>query len=115
MKTLIKLQFVPFLKRISETLDKEEIQHEITYCFIDKNLFNNITFIIPDHIQSYDITRLFQCEYIKEKEGIITTIIDGILIDFVKTKNTDWFYTFFYYNWDIIHVLIDILAYHSFN
>jgi len=110
MKTLAKIQFIPFLKKISDTLDKEEIQHDIPFCHIDKNIFNNITIIIPDHIQSYDISKLFQCEMIKEKEGVITTIIDGFLVDFVKVRHEEWFYAFFYYSWDITHVLIDILA-----
>jgi len=115
MKTLAKIQFLPFLKKISETLDKEEINHDIPFCHIDKMLFNQITIIIPDHIQSYNISELFQCEYIKEKEGIIKTIIDGIAIDFVKTKSEDWFYTFYYYCWDILHVLVDIMLSKNFN
>ena len=115
MKTLAKIQFITFLKKISDTLDKEEIQHDIPFCHIDKNIFNNITIIIPDHVQSYDISKLFQCEMIKEKEGVITTIIDGFLIDFVKVRHEDWFYTFFYYSWDITHVLIDIMSNKSFN
>ena len=115
MKTLAKMQFLPFLKKISETLDKEEINHDIPFCHIDKMLFNQITIIIPDHIQSYDISEMFQCEYIKEKEGIIQTIIDGIAIDFVKTKTDDWYYTFYYYCWDILHVLVDIMVSKNFN
>lgn len=115
MKTLSKIQFIPFLKTISDILDKEEIEHEIPFCHIDKILFNNITIIIPDHIAIFDINRMFATEYIKEKEGIITCIIDGILIDFVKTKSEEWFYTFYYYSWDMLHVFIDILYGETFN
>jgi hypothetical protein len=51
----------------------------------------------------------------KEKNGIITTKINDFPINFIKTSERDWSFTFHYYNWDIIHVLVDILMFENFN
>ena len=88
---------------------------ELPYCHIDKIDFNYQVIVIPDSIQSFDIGKLFTCTSIKEKEGIIYTVIDNIAINFVKTREDEWFYTFYYYCWNVLHVLVDILAYKSFN
>lgn len=115
MKTLTKQQFIPFLKNISEILDKEEIKHEVPYCHIDKIIFNHIFIIIPDYITEFDIAKYFNCIEIKEKNGIIRANIDDFLVNFVKTRDKDWTYTFYYYSWNIIPVLIDILTSKSFD
>ena len=106
-----KQEFITFLKKISTVLDKEEIKHELPYCHIDKIDFNYQVIVIPDSIQSFDIGKLFTCTSIKEKEGIIYTVIDNIAINFVKTREDEWFYTFYYYCGNVLHVLVDILAY----
>ncbi len=115
MKTLTKKEFIPYLKKISDILDKEEIIHELPFCHIDKMDFNQMFIIIPDHVQSYDISRLFTCSTIKEQEGIIYTIIDDISVNFIKTSGVEWFYTLFYYSWNILNVFVDILLSESFN
>lgn len=111
--TLSKNDFIKFLKNISVTLEKEEIQHELPFCHIDKQEFNHMYIIIPDHITSFDIGKIFTCTTIKEKEGIIYTVIDNFLVNFVKTNQNDWYYTFWYYCWNVLPVLVDILAYSS--
>ena len=114
MKSLSKQQFVPFLKNISTILDGEEINHEIPFCHIDKMFFNHIDIIIPDYVASFDIGKLFNCSQIKEKKGIINTIIDDVTVNFIKTKETEWVYTFYYYSWNVLPVLLDVMAYKSF-
>jgi len=115
MKTLHKKDFITFLKKISEELDKEEINHDIPYCHIDKIDFNHIYIIIPEHIAVFDIGKLFNCSTIKEKNGIISAVIDEFDVKFVKTKKSDWYYTFFYYCWNTLNVFVDTLAHKSFN
>jgi hypothetical protein len=115
MKTLHKKDFIIFLKNISDVLEKEEIKHDIPYCHIDKTTFNHIHIIIPEHIAVFDIGKLFNCTTIKEKTGIISAVIDDFDVKFVKTKESDWYYTFYYYCWNVLSVLVDILAYKSFN
>jgi len=114
MKNLNKKEFLPFLKSISETLDKEEINHELPYCHIDKQEFNHMFIIIPDHVTQFDIGKLFNCLEVKEKNGIIRANIDDFLVNFVKTRGDEWYYTFFYYSWNIIPVLVDMLAHQAF-
>jgi len=115
MKILDKKDFIPFLKSLSDKLDKEEIEHEIPFCHIDKIEFNYISIIIPDHITNFDIGKLFNCSKINEKEAIIHTTIDDFSVDFIKTSTENWYYTLFYYSWNVIPVLMDILAFKSFN
>lgn len=111
--TLSKNDFIKLLKNISVTLEKEEIQYELPFCHMDKQEFNHIYIIIPDHITSFDIGKIFTCTTIKEKEGIIYTVIDNFLVNFVKTSQNDWYYTFWYYCWNVLPILVDILAYSS--
>ncbi|NPV13148.1 MAG: hypothetical protein HPY57_15380 [Ignavibacteria bacterium] len=115
MKTLNKTEFILFLKTISDTLEKEEIQYELPFCHIDKVSFNHMYIVIPDHITSYDISKIFNCDTVNEKEGIITSVIDDFTIYFVKTNQHDWYYTFWYYCWNILPIMIDILAFSSYN
>jgi len=114
MKTLNKKEFIKFLKEISDILDKENIQHELPFCHIDKQSFNHMYIIIPDHIATFDIGKLFTCNTIKEKEGIIYTNINDFNVNFVKSNSNDWYYTFWYYCWNILPVLVDILAFSSY-
>lgn len=109
MKTLNKKEFIPFLKNISDKLNKEDIKHDIPYCHIDKIKFNKITIIIPDHITIYDIGKLFNCEKIKEKSSIIDAIIDDFLICFVKSSDKNWYYNFYFFSWDILHIFVDVI------
>jgi len=114
MKTLNKKEFIPFLKNISEVLDKEEIEHELPFCHIDKDSFNHMFIIIPDQVTAFDIGEYFNCIEIKEKNGIVRTNIDDFLVNFVKSRDVDWVYTLYYYSWNIIPVLVDILVSKSF-
>jgi hypothetical protein len=113
--TLNKKNFLITLKNISNILDKKEIKHDLPFCHIDKQIFNHMFIIIPDYVTVFDIADYFNCVGIKEKNGIIRTIIDDIVINFVKTRENEWNYTFYYYSWNIIHTFVDILMSKSFN
>jgi len=110
-----KSEFVKILYKVSEILENEGIKHDIPLPYINKEEFNYVTIIIPDHIAIYDISKMFNCADIKEKVGVINTIIDDIKIDFVKTSEKNWSYVFHYYSWNILHVLVDILFYENFH
>jgi len=110
-----KDKFIKILKNVSETLEKEEIKYDIPFSYINRDEFEEISIIIPDHVAIYDITRMFNVIDIKEKSGIISVMIDDIMFDFVKTSEMNWWFTFFYYSWDITHILVDILLFENFN
>jgi len=105
-----KKEFIKYLKNITDTLEKDEIRYELPYCHIDKTKFDYMDIIIPDHIQGFDISKLFTCTKIKEKESIIDCEIDGFKVRFIKTSEKDWFYTFYYYCWNVVPVFVDILS-----
>jgi hypothetical protein len=46
----------------------------------------------------------------KEKEGIIYTKINDFDVKFIKTSDKLWSYTHYYYSWDILHILMNILV-----
>ena len=110
MKTLKKEEFITFLKTISDKLDDEEINHEIPFCHIDKEEFNYINIIIPDHILATDINDLFNCSDAKEKKGIVSTLIGDFRVNFIKTNSKDWYFVFWYYSWNVLPILLDVLA-----
>jgi len=110
MKKYIKNDFIKYLQGISLLLDKAEIKHEIPFCHIDKMEWNYINIIIPDFITSYDISNILNPSNIKEKESIIYVDLDGFDIRFIKTRDDLWVYTLYYYSWDILHILMNILT-----
>lgn len=114
-KTITKIDFIKFLKTITSELDKEEIKYDIPFCHINKPDFNHIHIIIPDHIPVFDINRIFNCTTIKEDAGIITSIINDFNVIFIKSSEQDWNLNFYYYSWNVLHILIDMIFYNSFN
>lgn len=110
MKQLEKKDFLKFLQIISISLDKAEIKHEIPFCHIDKVEWNYINVIIPDFITEYDLIKMLNISFSKEKEGIIYTIIDDFDVRFIKTSDRLWSYTHYYYSWDILHILMNVLV-----
>lgn len=115
MKILEKQEFIQFLKKISTTLEENDIKHDIPYCHIDKIEFNMIHVIIPDVVNIFEIREIFICDSLIEKNNIIVAKIDGVLINFVKSDNVNWNYKFYYYCWNILPVLLDIMISKSFN
>jgi len=114
-KTIAKIDFIKFLKTITSELDKEEIKYDIPFCHINKPDFNHIYIIIPDHIPVFDINRIFNCTTIKEDAGIITSMINDFNVIFIKSSEQDWNLNFYYYSWNVLHILIDMIFYNSFN
>lgn len=114
-KTITKIDFIKFLKTITSELDKEEIKYDIPFCHINKPDFNHIYIIIPDHIPVFDINRIFNCTTIKEDAGIITSMINDFNVIFIKSSEQDWNLNFYYYSWNVLHILIDMIFYNSFN
>jgi hypothetical protein len=114
-KTITKIDFIKFLKTITSELDKEEIKYDIPFCHINKPDFNHIHIIIPDHIPVFDINRIFNCTTIKEDAGIITSMINDFNVIFIKSSEQDWNLNFYYYSWNVLHILIDMIFYNSFN
>lgn len=110
MKTLEKKEFVKFLKIISHNLNQAEIKHEIPFCHIDKQTWNYINIIIPDFITTYDITKILNTNNIKEKSGIIYTVIDDFDVRFIKSSEDLWSYSFYFYAWDTLHILMNVLT-----
>lgn len=109
MKILNKKEFLPFLKTIMDTLEKNEIKYDVPYCHIDKEEFNHITILISSDYTTIDLVKMFNFQQIKEKDSIIYTIYENFPINFVRTKDSDWGYTFIYYCWNVLPYLIDVM------
>lgn len=109
MKTLHKQEFLSFLKIISSALEKEEIKFDIPFVHINKTTFNHIYILVQDTISSFDITNMFNTQQVREKNGIIYSIIDDFAVNFVKTDQKLWGYTFYYYCWNVLPYFIDCL------
>jgi len=110
MKILEKKEFIKFLKIISINLDKAEIKHEIPFCHIDKVEWNYINIIIPDIITQYDLVKILNMGETHEKYSIIYAKINDFDVRFIKTPEKLWSYTHYYYSWDILHVLMNVLV-----
>jgi len=105
---MVKKEFLILLKQLSDKLTEKDIKHDMPYCHINKMDFNHIYILIPDFV-IFDELDFLTPTFIKEKKGIIYTTIDGIHINFVKTPDDMWGYTFHYYSWNSMHVYIQSL------
>ena len=110
MKTLEKQEFIKFLKIISTTLDKADIKHEIPFCHIDKQNWNYINIIIPDFISDFDLIKILNINESKTSSNIIYTKINGFDVRFIKSSEQLWHYSLYFYSWDVLHVLMNVLT-----
>jgi hypothetical protein len=105
-----KLNFLIQLKGISKILTDNDIEHDIPYCCIDKELFEHVYIIIPDHIENMDLLKMFNFEQVKESINRIDGLIEGIMYIFIKSSKQKWNYKFYYYSWDVLRHLINSIA-----
>jgi len=110
IKQLEKKEFVKFLKIISHNLDIAEIKHDIPFCHIDKPNWNYINIIIPDFTTSFEIMKILNTTDIKEKSSIIYAKIDDFDVRFIKSSEQMWQYNFYFYAWDTLHILMNVLT-----
>ena len=110
MKTLEKKEFIKFLKIISHNLDTAEIKHDIPFCHIDKSSWNYINIVIPDIVTTFELMKILNTNDIKEKAGIIYATIDDFDVRFIKSSEQMWQYNFYFYAWDILHILLNVIS-----
>lgn len=108
-RILEKLEFINLLKEVSLKLDKNGIRNEIPFVYKNKKNYDFIKILIP---QETDVTTLEDIFKSGEYQ-LINRYIDFYYKDFrfifIRTPDTEFFPTFFYYSWDILPTLMNVM------
>lgn len=111
---MIKTDFIPFIKKISDKLTEEDIKHDIPTMFKSQIDFNHIFFIIPDTTKSFELAKIFFFDFVKEQYGKIYAKMANFPIIFILSSEDDWKYKYYYYSWNNLRTLINTI-YYNFN
>lgn len=108
-RILEKTEFISLLKEVSVKLDSNGIRNEIPFVFKNKETYDFIKILIP---QETDVTKLEEIfksgEYQSIKKYIDFYYKDFRFI-FIRTPEIEFFPTFFYYSWDILPTLMNVM------
>jgi hypothetical protein len=107
--SLSKKDFLVLLKDVSDKLSENNIEHEIPYCYIDKENFNYIDIIIPDFININDLILNLNISNPKEENGILEGEIEKFRFNFIKTPVDYMNIAFYHYCWNFFLPLIKAL------
>lgn len=109
MKIFEKKDFLIFLKKISDILNKTGIKHEIPYCLINKRKFNYIDIIVyKKDIDQKILSRILNIEKFKiEDENIIITYIEDFKINWILSDDDkDFYFKFYYYSFNFFPYIL---------
>lgn len=97
------------LKQVITFLEKESIAYEIPYVHINKQEFNHLNIVVVNTIDTRLLSTNLNISNIKEKNNIIFTEIDNFSVNFIKCDSENLKSAFYYYNWNILNVLMQSL------
>lgn len=108
-RKLEKRDFIPLLKEVSEKLDAKDIRHEIPFVYIDKTSFDFIKIIIPQEIDVTNLEDIFKSSDYQSNGKYIDFYYKDFRFIFIRSVDSEFFTNFFYYSWDIIPTLMNVM------
>lgn len=109
MRTLEKPEFIKLLKEVSTKLDSSSIRHEIPFVHKDKMNYNSIKILIPQETDADTLTTLFNDSSYTLKGQYIDFMYKDFRFVFIRTPENEFLTTFFYYSWDILPILMNVM------
>lgn len=108
-RKLEKPEFIKLLKDVSDKLDEKRILNEIPFVYKDNHTFDFIKILIPQEIDVTILEDIFK----SNEYNVVNRYIDFYYKDFrfifIRTAETEFFPTFFYYSWDIVPTLMNVM------
>jgi len=108
-RILDKSEFLILLKDIVDKLESSSIRYEIPFTHKDKTVFDSIKIIVPQEINVTELEQLFSSNQYELKGRFIDFYYKDFRIVFIKAVETEFFITFFYYSWDILPTLMNVM------
>jgi hypothetical protein len=108
-RKLDKLDFIQLLKEVSTKLDERNIRNEIPFVYKDKHIYDFIKILIPHETDTTILEDIFKTGDYQVNGRFIDFNYKDFRFIFIRTPEADFFPTFFYYSWDIIPTLMNVI------
>jgi hypothetical protein len=109
MKSLRKKDFLPILKLVVDVLESNDIEYEIPYCHIDKNIFNYQDIIIPNTTDISNLIINLNISNYENNLNIFSGEIEQFKFNFIKIPLDYKSNAFYHYCWNFYPFLIKSL------
>jgi hypothetical protein len=108
-RLLNKSEFLVLLKDIVDKLESGSIRYEIPFTYKDKKAFDSIKIIVSQEIDIAELEKLFSSNQYESKGRFIDFYYKDFRIIFIRAVESEFFITFFYYSWDILPTLMNVM------
>lgn len=108
-RKLKKDEFLVLLKEVNDKLEKQNIRVEIPFVYRSKNEFDHIKLLIPDNILSDNLIDVLKIGEFTQTSKYIDYYYKDFRLIFIKTSDDDFLSSFFYYSWDILPTLMNVI------
>ena len=97
------------LVHIDYRLRSNDINFEIPFVYKDKKDFDHLKVIVPNYITPQQLCEIIQSDEYKATKEFVDVMYKDFRIVFILTQETDIPITFWYYSWDILPILMNVL------
>jgi hypothetical protein len=108
-RKLEKLDFIPLLKEVSVKLDEKEVRNEIPFVHKDKKIYDFIKILIPQETDATLLEDIFKSSEYQITGRHIDFYYKDFRFIFIRTPESEFFPTFFFYSWDIVPTLLNVM------
>jgi hypothetical protein len=108
-RKLEKSDFIPLLKEVSDKLEQKGIRNEIPFVHKDKQIYDFIKILIPQETDATILEDIFKSSEYQTNGRFIDFYYKDFRFVFIRTVESEFFPTFFYYSWDIMPTLMNVI------
>lgn len=108
-RKLNREEFIPLLKEVSDKLSEREIRNEIPFVHKDKEIYDHIKILIPQETDVTILEDIFKSNQYEQHGRYIDFYYKDFRFIFIRTPDSEFFPSFFYYSWDIIPTLMNVM------
>jgi len=108
-RKLEKQEFIKLLKEVSDKLEARGIRNEIPFVYKGKDTFDFIKVLIPQETDVTILEDIFKTGEYQVSGRYIDFNYKDFRFIFIRTPDSEFFPTFFYYSWDIMTTLMNVM------
>lgn len=108
-RKLEKPELIKILKEVTTKLESKSIRYEIPFMYKEKTLYDYIRIVIPQETDASVLQEMLSSAQFELKGRFINFYYKDFRIVFIRATETEFFTTFFYYSWDIIPILMNVM------
>jgi hypothetical protein len=108
-RILDKPELIKILKEVTTKLEVKSIRYEIPFMFKEKTNFDHIRIVIPQETDISTLQEILSSDQFELKGRFINFYYKDFRIVFIRATETEFFTTFFYYSWDIVPTLMNVM------